>query len=410
MYYQFTGQPGHGKTVLALEFVWNLKRDHEKKQAKAEKAGKPVPPDRTLYICNVKDADYEKLGAVELTPDEVKRWHEDPNFDHAIILIDEAYEHEMFPSRSAAKTVPEHVKQVAKHRHRGIDFVMVCQSPAKQMDSFLHDLIEEHYHIRRRYGMPLVHVRRFDRFERNPEKATPLTIQRRKFPKKFFDFYTSTKFDTSEKRVPWFYYAAAALGLFVLLFGARTCSQVYGRFTDPVLPPPATQTAGGTGAPATGTQAGFGAGGQQVKWTNARHYVEHHEPRVHTMPWSAPAYDGHPLTAYPEVYCMHSPEGRMIRGEQHPESCSCLTEQGTRYPLQLHDCKRIAREGMPYNPYRREVGQGEMMMAEGGSGVGDGFVQRGGQSRPGPAVQGAVGTAPRPFVAPEFGTLTRPIH
>ena len=54
MYYQYTGQPGHGKTVLAIEFALEMK-------AKADKLHAEDPakhPLRELYVCNVRDFNY----------------------------------------------------------------------------------------------------------------------------------------------------------------------------------------------------------------------------------------------------------------------------------------------------------------------------------------------------------------
>lgn len=355
MFYQYTGQPGHGKTVLAIEFALDMK-------SKADKLHEQDPskhPLRELYVCNVRDFNHGACGALELTPDEVKGWHSDPRFDHAILLVDEAYEHGMFPRRPPGRPVPEHVQQVAKHRHRGIDFVMICQSPKKQMDDFLHDLIEEHYHIRRRYGLPFAHVKRWDRFETNPDKADSLTTSRRKYPKHIFRLYTSTKYDTSEKRVPWFYWAIFGLLAFVLIYGYVALSGAFSKF-DPDQPEVKANVAaptGGNGAAATVPPGGAAfARNERVKWGSTEEYIAAHIPRVAAMPWSAPAYDDASVTAQPALYCMSSGEGRDGQGEAKGSSCACITEQGTPYRILLEQCLLIARHGPPYNPYRRDAG------------------------------------------------------
>jgi hypothetical protein len=43
----------------------------------------------------------------------------------------------------------------------------VSQSLAKQVDEFVHDLIERHIHVCRRFGLPFAHLRIVDYFERN---------------------------------------------------------------------------------------------------------------------------------------------------------------------------------------------------------------------------------------------------
>lgn len=345
MFYQFTGQPGHGKTVLALEFALDMK-------AKADKAHDADPakhPYRELYVCNVRDFNAAKAGAVDLPPEQLLEWHTNPQFDHAIILIDEAYEHGMFPKRAPGMKVPEHVQLVAKHRHRGIDFIMICQSPTRQMDDFLHDLIEEHYHVRRRYGLPLVVLKRFDRFERNAVKAVPLTVSRRRYPKHVFDLYTSTKYDTTEKRIPWFYWAILAVLIGVLLMVLVVRDRVANRLGG--KPESEQLQAGqpvGNGAPATVPAAL--ASHAHPNQTLAD-YEAAQQPRNALKPWSAPIYDGAQAKAQPELFCMSSGQGQGADGQLALPSCNCVTEQGTPYRLPMDQCHYVARWGAPYNPY-----------------------------------------------------------
>lgn len=71
------------------------------------------------------------------------------------------------------------------------------------------------------------------------------------------------------------------------------------------------------------------------------------------MPWTAPAYDQREVTADPERYCMSSLTGRDAAGRMQEASCSCFTEQGTRYELDQPQCRTVARHGAPYHPYGR---------------------------------------------------------
>lgn len=372
MFYQYTGQPGHGKTVLAIESAVKMKE-------KADKLHLENPskhPVRELYVCNVRDFNHGACGALDLQPDELKNWHADPRFDNAIILVDEAYEHGMFPRRPPGRPVPDHVQQVAKHRHRGIDFIMICQSPKKQMDDFLHDLIEEHYHIRRRYGLPFAHVKRWDRFETNPDKADSLTTTRRKYPKHIFKLYTSTKYDTSEKRVPWFYWATAGMAVFVLGYGYYAVGGTFATLKGKQADTSTTSAAvtGANGAPATVAPgaAAFSASNQKVRWATTEEYISAHIPRVPSMPWSAPAYDEASVTVQPELFCMSAGSGIDGQGTSKADSCTCVTEQGTPYRILLEQCLIIARHGAPYNPYRaqRDVAGGSAQPVQGVPSIG----------------------------------------
>ncbi|WP_411831972.1 zonular occludens toxin domain-containing protein [Pseudoxanthomonas mexicana] len=330
MIFWFTGQPGHGKTVFAIDKLLEYKAQG-----------------RLCYVCNVKEFDYAATGCIEMKPEQFCDWM---NFlpDGAVALVDEAYEHGMLPKRASGSKVPAHVEQLAKHRHRGLDFIFVCQSPSTQVDSFVHDLIEEHYHVRRRFGLPLAHIRRFDRYERNPDKAAPLTTTRRKYPKKRFALYKSTSIDTSEKRVPWFYWATAALVLFLLGWTWYTVSRVQERLTPQEQQDAAQRigTSDGASATARGPMQGKDLG-------TALEYAKLHLPRFETMPWTARAYDDRGITADPHLYCMSSQAGPTAADAWVDFTCTCLTEQGTRYEIDLHSCRKLARSGPEYNPYRK---------------------------------------------------------
>lgn len=352
MFYQYTGQPGHGKTVLGIEFALEMKEKADRLHAE-EPSKHPV---RELYVCNVRDFNHGSCGALELTPDEVKNWHNEPRFDHAIILVDEAYEHGMFPRRPPGRPVPEHVQLVAKHRHRGIDFVMICQSPKKQMDDFLHDLIEEHYHIRRRYGLPFVNIRRWDRFEPNPEKADPLTTKRRGYPKHIFKLYTSTKYDTSEKRVPWFYWAALAIVIAFAVVAPLTWNRVSARLNGETRSAKEPERMRADGAPATAAKPA--AQGTSRDRGTTEDYVSSLMPRVPGQPWSAPIYDGLSVSGDPpRLFCMATAPGTDGDGVFRGASCSCITEQGTRYAMPMPECNAIAINGQ-YEPFLKREQKG----------------------------------------------------
>jgi len=334
--YQFTGQPGHGKSLHALDLALKFKDEG-----------------RVVYAGNIRKLDYDKCGLLPITPEQFKDW---PNFlpDGAVCLIDECYEHEMLPKRGPGMKVPHWVEQLAKHRHRGLDFIFVCQSPAKQMDTFVHDLIEKHTHVRRRFGMNFVHLRIFDRYEARPEKAHPLVLKRVRLPKRPMGMYESTELDTTKRGVPWYYYAAGVIVVCVIggvvFVGTRIHHQLDAdRFKATSKPVPGSDRAIATARPGTGLV------GQSRDLGTATDYARLHRPRFGTMPWTAPAYDDRSITADPELYCMSSLEGRDAFGVHQQASCTCFTEQGTRYELGQPECRTVARNGAPYNPYGKRA-------------------------------------------------------
>ncbi|QDS16181.1 zonular occludens toxin domain-containing protein [Xanthomonas arboricola] len=337
MIYWYTGQPGHGKTLHAIEKLLEYKDQG-----------------RMVYACNIREFDYAKTGVLEMTPEQFRDW---PNFlpDGAVALVDEAYEHGMLPKRPPGSKVPHHVEQLAKHRHRGLDFVFVSQSPDKQCDQFVHDLIERHVHVRRRFGTKFVHLREFDRFESRPEKAEPLVTRRKKLPTRPMGTYKSTELDTTERKIPWFYIAlpillvAAAVMMYVA-FG-RMGNRLGGEGVTPAADPKQ-----GSAVPRDGASATAHGTAGHAKVMSASDYAKQFLPRVPSEPWSAPAYDDKLAlpTQPPRLFCMSSLGGTDAHGQRQEPSCSCLTEQGTQYYLEQPTCRYIARRGQ-YEPYRNQV-------------------------------------------------------
>lgn len=335
MIYWFTGQPGHGKTNQALKLAHDFK-------AKG----------REVYVCNVRKFDAEKAGMKVMTPEQFIDW---PNSlpDGSVVLCDEAYEHGMLPKRAPGAKVPEHVEQLAKHRHKGLDFIFVSQSPDKQVDQFVHDLIERQMHVRRRFGTNFVHIREFDRFERNPEKANPLVTRRTTFWKPAFEQYESTVQDTSERKIPWYFFAFAVGAPFALWFMWYTFGGLGKRLGGETATDEAP-VVGGPFQPETTEPSGDGGEGQKpARPMTTEEYAAQFMPRVQSQPWSAPAYDqmkvstSHP----PRLFCMSAGAGQDVNGKLRAASCSCVTEQGTTYTVEVDICRVVAKNGQ-YEPFR----------------------------------------------------------
>lgn len=337
MIYQYTGQPGHGKTLHALLQALEFKDEG-----------------RTVYAVNVRDLDHAKSGLLPMTPEQFRDW---PAFlpDGAVCLVDECYEHDMLPKLGPGVKLPHHIEQLAKHRHRGLDFIFVCQSPAKQMHTFVHDLIERHTHVRRRFGMNFVHLRIFDRYEPRPEKAHPLILKRTRLPKRPQGLYKSTELDTTERKVPWYYYAAGVVIVGIIGGVVWVYVGINRQFDGDRVASAAT--APGNGASATVPGAGGAAVARKSLGTPSE-YARAHLPRFGPMPWTAPVYDDRSVTADPELFCMSSLPGRDGQGEELGITCTCLTEQGTLYALTMPECLVIARRGPVYNPYKKHREEG----------------------------------------------------
>jgi len=321
MIYLRTGQPGHGKTLLTLTECLAMK-----------KAG------RVVYAEGVPGLSYEKTGFLPL-PDPTK-WEELP--DNSVIFVDECYRH--FPNRAANSSPPKHVEALARHRHRGFDFYLVCQL-GNQVDPFLRGLVDQHTHVRRKFGFSLSVLKTWDHYEQNPLKQDgsnrtwrlPVKDAKRE------EWYHSTTQDTTKKRLPWYFVALPILLCYLGYVGWKITS---GHFVsgepDPKAAAVAT-TPGATGASATGAP-----GGVKDPELSKEEYLRLLTPRVPTKPYSAPAFDHRRVASEPQVFCMSF-------GHDGTEGCSCMTEQGTRYQMPVSECMYNARYGPDYNPFLKET-------------------------------------------------------
>jgi len=325
-----TGQPGHGKTAYAL--VCALK-------SKAE--------GRTVYAHGIKDLDYDKIGFQRL--EDPAKWQELP--DGAVILLDECYT--TFPNRPAGAKVPDHVEAMARHRHRGFDFLLIAQQ-GLQLDPFLRGLYEEHVHVRKKLGK-MTKLLRWSQYQMNV-KAHCADAQNWVRPNDVFQYYTSTVLDTSKLHFPMWakllVLSVAVLGLLLWYFAHRWNSKVSqaSQTEDPVA------MAAGLG-PRGVSPRGTGPANSEPKWESKSAYAADHLARFNTAPWTAPVFDQRQVTADPELMCMSSNGGPDVDGKMREPSCTCLTEQGTFYEISEPECRRIARYGPVYNPYKQRQPQ-----------------------------------------------------
>jgi zona occludens toxin len=302
MIYMITGQPGHGKTLRGMELAVNFL-----------KAG------RTVYANGIRGLKYGEAGFNEL-PDP-KDWASLP--DGAVILLDECYG--VFPRRMPGAKVPPHVELLATHRHRGFDFILICQQAKQQLDTFLLGLVERHEHIRRKWGFKKSIILWWDKFSENVTNS--LTKKVWTFPTEIMkrNLYESTVQDTTQMKIPWFIWAipVVLVSLITLVWYIKhSATQEYEDSKKPFA------------------SALLGGGGQTAKRPDD--LVKYFTPRLPGAPWSAPAYDQRPVVVDPELYCIAMEDGR----------CDCITEQGTKYAVPEKLCRTIVRDGS-YNPTRK---------------------------------------------------------
>lgn len=411
----YTGKPGNGKTAFLVE---RLMKEAEKGERPIFAAGiNGLAPGLATVLEDPRKwaeiIDYEQgpctcplVGGemVDAASGSYKpHTHRIPS--GALVFIDEAWKWFGHLHDASRQATPKHVLDLAEHRHMGIDFVWTTQGP-NQLYPFVRPLIANHTHCVRRYNTHFVDTFTWEELQEDVKSSGRRESSQRAtktLPKSAFGNYKSAQAHTMKRNIPWRVVALPGLLLAVVLAGwaayaklrpsAMTDSTAAeGASASLLAPPPAT--------------ASRSSGGEERQPLTPTEYATHHLPRFATMPWTAPVFDHRQVTVDPRLFCMASGPGMRSNGEWSDGGCHCVTEQGTRYDIGEGECRRVARWGTPYNPYR---GAGEREDRREGYALAPeqrSYLQRSRELAP--FSGGIAGSAPRPMVAPEFGTVTRP--
>lgn len=190
----FTGLPGSGKTLLAIEDI-------------LENTNSRTP--RALYT-NIDGLDFEALRCFKLEDPEA--WHDLP--EGSLVVIDECQR--FFPPRPNGSKVPDSVKHFETHRHQGLDIVLITQHPSL-LDNNVRKLVELHRHCYRPFGMNNRRVFEWNSCNSTPEPAQDKSNALRtvkKFNPELFKYYKSASLHTHQPRIP--YKKFVMLGVFLL--------------------------------------------------------------------------------------------------------------------------------------------------------------------------------------------------
>lgn len=344
-----TALPGGGKTAIMVEML----------EAEAKIGARP------LFAAGI-DGLQPGLATVLDDPSQWNAKDAHGNYvvpDGSLVFVDEAWKWfgMKYGGSGMRQTTPDHVRALAEHRHRGLDFVWTTQQAHKQLYSFVHGLIGRHTFIKRRFGTRFLDVWEWDEMVENVNSASNREFSRhqvRTLPKHVYSLYKSAEIHTIKSRIPLrlLLIPLCAVLFFVCVWNAWRSlrpdaigTTLFGQ-QSPQKAEPAKPV--GTASRSSGGTVG---GGQAPRWATAVAYARDHLPRFPSMPWTAPIFDGRSLTADPQLICMSGGEGLDAQGHYKGASCTCYTEQGTLYDLLEAECRRIARSGPVYNPYRERV-------------------------------------------------------
>lgn len=312
MFKLVTGLPGDGKTSNELWDFLNA----------PQYAGRPK------YCTPINGFVAADHGVIEIP--HIDAWESLP--EGSAIFCDEVQD---YCGTNLGKEPPEWVKQLARHRHSGYDFICTTQSPMF-LHPFARKLAKPHVHYSRPFNMKGCRYT-WDGVQNDPSTRTAKNLGIRDLVTpnpKVFTLYTSTVLDTHKARPPYKMLIGLALALVVLIVATVFVFMRIKHMTEPAPDVKALETSAVVRASADPIQLdGGNAEASKVVWTETTL-----KPRIPGNLYTAPVYDT--LTAptdFPRVAACMSSESR--------GSCNCYTQQGTAIDVPKSACLVFVKNG-----------------------------------------------------------------
>ena len=346
MIYLITGQPGSGKTLHMMSMLKKRK----------DLQGRP------LYLDGIPEVDPQKIPH-EALPEgkDGSNWHEWlPT--NSILVIDECQRY--WRPRANGSTVPDSVKAMETHRHRGVDIFLLTQHP-RLLDINVKSFVENHKHL----SKSQLGNRRIFEWQRcgNPDNKGDVRdaiVKPYSLDKSAFGLYKSAEIHTKIKtsRSMWLYFfplallAAIGLGVWAYVTLRHQLSPDTMSEVAAVAASEPAAAEGEAGAAPNADAGRYASHGNGQKTITAEDYI----PALDGKPWTAPVYapQNTQITNLPyPVACV-----------QNGSRCTCYTDQAT--PIRDMDkglCLDFVSNGI-YNPYksRAETAAAAQSSVEGG--------------------------------------------
>lgn len=317
MIHLITGVPGSGKTLYLLQLVEELRKQTGRPVFHQHAAGPGGIPDLTLQ--------WESL--------EGREWFNVP--DGSVVVLDEAQH--VFPNRKPGSAVPDRVRHLETHRHRGFDLFFVTQRPGL-VDSHVRALVGKHTHVERVFGQPKAKLLEWESRLGDPNSNgdRELAVTTRwDYPTDVYGWYKSAEVHTVTEQKPWkkIVLAYGSLALAPLLIGWGIWSLVHR--AEPEAPP----------APAVSGGVPVAPGASPGRLADIDF-----QPEVANQLWTAPFYRPHlKVRSVPRLAGCYS-----LVIENEPVQCRCSTQQGTDAGLTVSQCLAVLKTGL-FDPARGDV-------------------------------------------------------
>lgn len=325
-----TGAPGSGKTAYAVNEVLKLLKQGDRIVITHGITDLKLPTRRAY--CKSETCESCRKSQLPDDADYIDKWHLWVP-DNAILLLDEVQE--IWPNYNERKEPVDSIKGFEKHRHRGLDFILLTQHPTF-ISNHVQRLCSVHKHLTaswaRRYVMeyPKVTVSL-------TESATAGVKSTYVLPKRVFGLYKSatTHYSVSRK-IPAAVYVLC-LALLVVVYTGFKVSRVFQPAID--------YAAGEKSSVSSGSVAAGSSFVNSVSAASESQKALDFTPRYPGFLESAPAYDSlRKVSDFPRITaCVQS---------KAKAKCTCYTGQATVYPTTLERCQSWIKNP-DFNPYRQ---------------------------------------------------------
>jgi len=316
----FTGTPGAGKTAYALGELLKL-----------QDSGRPVfvhgIPNLKLthevIVCSAPSCSV--CAGIENKEDLLKaedwdKWAP----DGAIIFIDEVQN--VYRPRSSASKPSDSVMAFETHRHRGLDFYLISQSP-RLFDSNIRQLVNKHIHLKSTWANRVQFE--WSECKLNTASTSDAVKSSYKLDKKVFPLYKSASLHTkTERKIPTVLYVLFFVVIALCLLGYR----MYDRANNYLSEPEEIMST-------SPSQDSFQYSDKQLMDDDLTSLI----PTDPMRPETAPIYKKLlKVKDFPRILaCVYN---------EDKGSCKCYTQQISHYKTDLATCYSYAK-GNSFNPY-----------------------------------------------------------
>ncbi|UOO89824.1 zonular occludens toxin domain-containing protein [Vitreoscilla massiliensis] len=342
-----TGNMGTGKTSKVIQMII----DNEDKLAEMpvyDTDGKTILDwiKRPIYTAHIDGIDEVKLGVCSVTHEHMRSDTLENLFPvGSLIIVDEC--HYVYPVRPSSRPAPDYIAKLTELRHQGHTLIIMTQHPAN-IDSYVRNLVSRHIHLARKQATTRLYEWNECMTSFSPMVLKDATSRLYRPPKKAFDYYKSSSVHVKHKR-------RISPMVYVLLGCIISIAFIIYRFSGKNEPEQAISVAPQTeldvqmasdvlpnatqpnmATTSSGANNDTPQAGQSLKPTD---FV----PTIPEKPESKPLYDG---IRQPKTF--EQVKGVMISKGK----CTAYSQQGTVVNVSDVFCKKWAKEGLPFDPYR----------------------------------------------------------